>query len=511
MSEMKPDVDLAVLTRMEKTPPVAPRKRRRLALVVSLVLVLGFAAVLLSTLGDLVGGAVLVTVVRPQPAEVAALAEGRTELQRSGWIEPDPFPVLVPALAPGVVREVLVLESDAVQADQPLARLVDEEAVLALAQAEAGLALTQAQARGARVESELARASFEAALEVTEAAATAAADFDGRTAEAERRTAAVRAAQARVRVAEEELEVQRFLATNGAAGPRQVELAQARLEAEQAGLATMEAEANLAGAEVEKARARLVRATKERELRLADRLRRETADAALAAAEGAVRAAQAERETTALRLARMTVRAPAAGVVLQRMAGTGTQVGAAGDPPLVTLYDPRSLRARIDVEQSEVGKIVVGQRAQIKSPLRPEHFFDGEVIRIVHLADVQKVTLQVHVKVLDPDAALRPELLVEVHFLAEPRAAAGESAASPMGAVWIPKRLVVSGAEGASVWVVDALSGHATLRHIQIARDASEGERALVRDGLNLSDKVIDGGRERLHEGARLSIAAEGD
>lgn len=510
MSEMKHDVDLGAFARREVIAPVAPRKRRRLALLVSLVLVLGFGAVLFSTLGDVLGGAELVTVLRPQPAETAALAEGRTELQRSGWIEPDPFPILVPALAPGVVREVLVLESDAVQAGQPLARLVDEESALALAQADAGLALARAEAAKARVESELARASFEAALEVTEAAATAAADLAGRTAEAERRSAAVRAAQAKVRVAEEELEVQRFLAGNGASGPRQVELAQARLEAEQADLATMEAEAKLAGAEVEKAQARHERATKERELRLADRLRRETADAALAAAEDAVRAAQAERDAAALRLERMTVRAPAAGVVLQRLAGTGTQVGGAGDPALVALYDPQRLRARIDVEQSEVGKLVIGQRAKIKSPLRPERPFDGEVIRIVHLADVQKVTLQVHVRVLEPDAALRPELLVEARFLAQPRGetpSASASGAPETSAVWIPRRLLVSGARGPSVWVVDALSGRAALRSIQV--DAGEGERALVQGGLNVSDKVIDAGRERLRDGARLRIAEE--
>src|SRR5205814_4745938 len=110
------------------------------------------------------------------------------------------------------------------------------------------------------------------------------------------------------------------------------------------------------------------RATKEHELRLADRLRLETASAALTVAESAAREAESAREQAALRLERMTVRAPAAGVVMQRLAGIGTQVGTSGDPALVTLYDPHSLRVRIDVEQSEVGKLVVGQAARIKSP-----------------------------------------------------------------------------------------------------------------------------------------------
>jgi RND family efflux transporter MFP subunit len=345
---------------------------------------------------------------------------------------------------------------------------------------------------------------------VTEAEATAAADVAGRGAEADRRAAAAREAQAKVRVAEEELAIQQFLAEQGGAGPRQVELAQARLDVERAALAGLEADAALAHAELEKAKARLARASKERELRLADRLRLDTSVAALSVADGAAREAQAARDGAALRLERMTVRAPAAGVVMQRLAGAGSQVGSPGDPPLVALYDPASLRARIDVEQSEVGKLRVGQPAEIRSPLRPGRPFQGEVIRIVHLADIQKVTLQVHVRVREPDSALRPELLVEVRFLPlRGQETSPSEGTAQTSAVWIPRRLVVVQDGAASVWVVDALSGRANLRRIELA--SGEGERALVRGGLNLSDKVIDGGREAMRDGARVQIASEGN
>ena len=78
MSDPKPDVDLGVLTRV---PTVAKSKPRRLVRLVPILLLLGFAAVLLSTMSDLWRGALHVRVVRPQ---LAAGAGGRAASAISG-------------------------------------------------------------------------------------------------------------------------------------------------------------------------------------------------------------------------------------------------------------------------------------------------------------------------------------------------------------------------------------------------------------------------------------------
>ena len=84
------------------------------------------------------------------------------------------------------------------------------------------------------------------ALGVTQALGVAQAEARGRTAEHERREQAALAGEARVQVAREELELQRELFKAGAAGPRQVELAQARIAEASAELAVMRADAVLA-------------------------------------------------------------------------------------------------------------------------------------------------------------------------------------------------------------------------------------------------------------------------
>ncbi len=61
-------------------------------------------------------------------------------VQAPGWIEADPYAVSVPALLPGVVKEITVLEGERVEKGKVVARLVDDDAALAKKKAEAELA-----------------------------------------------------------------------------------------------------------------------------------------------------------------------------------------------------------------------------------------------------------------------------------------------------------------------------------------------------------------------------------
>jgi multidrug efflux pump subunit AcrA (membrane-fusion protein) len=78
--------------------------------------------------------AVAVRAAAPDAGGSAASAKAAGPVvQAPGWIEPAPFPVTASALVPGIVREVLVLEGDTVDAGQVVATLIDDQFRIMLA------------------------------------------------------------------------------------------------------------------------------------------------------------------------------------------------------------------------------------------------------------------------------------------------------------------------------------------------------------------------------------------
>ncbi len=89
--------------------------------------------------------------VVPVLVSLADMQTGGTPLfKAAGWVEPRPTPISVAALAPGVVRELLVVEDQLVTEGEPVANLIDDDARLALNQADATLHLREAEVQEAQ-------------------------------------------------------------------------------------------------------------------------------------------------------------------------------------------------------------------------------------------------------------------------------------------------------------------------------------------------------------------------
>jgi HlyD family secretion protein len=507
MSRVRPDIDLGALGRTSQETSSA-RPRRRFVAAIPFLIVLGFVAVLLSTLTDLFRGAVEVTVIRPRTAAKTSVAEGTVLLQAAGWIEPDPFPTRIGALATGVVKDILVRESAAVAAGDVVAILVDDEAKIDLATAQAELERARAAARKAALAAAFARESFAAALAVKEAEGSANAELIGKTAEAVHRREAVREGKARVRVAEEELATQKFLVAEGAAGPRQLELAEAKVEEAHGALSVMEADAALADAEKVKAAVRAERARRDLELRIDERAAVAAAEAESALAESEAALLEKKRDRAQLALDRMTVRSPVAGIVLDRLATPGGIVGPSAEHEYVcSLWDPENVRVRVDVPQGDIAKVEVGQKVDVSAEARSDRVYRGHVQRLLQKADIQKVTVQVHVRLDDADSSLRPEMLVQAKFFARANADSRPSSAGSSTArtiVEIPESVIV---DGSHVWVIAAEESVATKRSLELGRRTSGFVEVL--SGLNATDKIVDSGREKLSDGSRVVVREE--
>ncbi len=485
------EVDLSALRMQE------PKRGRgpvgaRLAVIAVVVIALGVVATF------------LVPLLRPSRAVATAAVKiggvggaiRQMTAEAAGWIEPEPFALVARPLVPGILKSLEVLEGAEVKAGETVIGVVESAELLA--------ARDRARALVALRESEVATARTE--LEVAEGLLSQKGDV--RLAEAEGRNRA-RAAEERLSVTKQavvqaqadrdarhaELEGQERLKEAGGTYPVALARARAALAAAEAAVVAKEAEARAAEAEFAEARERAAIAAEiladPRELKGAA----EKAGRALDWKLAELASAKTDLEIAERELAWATVKAPADGVVMKLLAAPGQLVGPEGEG-LVSIYDPRNLQARVDVPLASMAGVRAGQEVEIRSEVVGSRLTKGVVLRVQRESDLLKNTLQVKVKLIDPDPLLRPETLCRARFLAAP----GEQAAAGPQLFVVPKQAVRDGA----VFVVDPTAGRA--RRIAVERAGEEGGDAVVRGDLSVTHRVIldpveDG--DRVKEGSR--------
>ncbi len=99
-------------------------------------------------------------------------------------------------------------------------------------------------------------------------------------------------------------------------------------------------------------------------------------------AEANVAEARAQLEESRAIYEKSFIRAPIDGVILRKMRRTGESVSTQFDSPVVTMADDSVLRVRLDVDETDVAKLQVGQRAYVTAEAYGEHKFEGRVIRV---------------------------------------------------------------------------------------------------------------------------------
>ena len=101
-----------------------------------------------------------------------------------------------------------------------------------------------------------------------------------------------------------------------------------------------------------------------------------------ARAEAAVATAKAQLAEARAYLEKSYIRAPLGGVILRKLRHTGESVSTQFDSPIVTMADDSTLRVRLDVDESDVSKLHVGQRAYVVAEAYGAQRFGGRVVRV---------------------------------------------------------------------------------------------------------------------------------
>lgn len=223
------------------------------------------------------------------------------------------------------------------------------------------------------------------------------------------------------------------------------------------------------------------------------------------AAQAEVQQMKAALDYAETQLAATEIKAPVTGTVLERIVERGEMVspsafgGSGARTSVVDLADLNDLQVELDISQTDFARLKMGQPAEIIPEAYPNLRYNGYIAEIAPEANRAKSTIQVKVKVENPDEQLRPEMNARVNFLAE-KTAGTES--NSLGRVLVPKQAVVRRDNSAFVFVVkgDKVEQRA------IRTGGEIGDDYFVLEGLSGNETVAIAGIEKLSDGDRVKI-----
>lgn len=208
------------------------------------------------------------------------------------------------------------------------------------------------------------------------------------------------------------------------------------------------------------------------------------AEADFKAAESRMKAMLAGAGQAATERSFTTIVAPYGGIVSARH----VQLGEMATPgrPLMTGFDPASLRVVATISSMQAQRIRSGTRARIEVP-SANRWIEAKSFTVVPTADPRTHATQVRIELPEDVKGIHPGVFARAHFVvgSEPR-------------LMVPREAIFHRSEVTAVYVVDA-NGRPVLRQVRLG--AASDERALevlagVRPGESVAlDPIAAGAR----------------
>jgi HlyD family secretion protein len=209
-------------------------------------------------------------------------------------------------------------------------------------------------------------------------------------------------------------------------------------------------------------------------------------------ARGALAYAQTQLDNT-------IIKAPVTGTILDRNVEKGEFIttGFVGDKGakgyIVTMADLNDLQVELDISQNDFPKLGPQQKGIVTTDAYPDRKYEGTIEQVSPEADRAKATVQVKVRVRNPDEYLRPDMNATVAFYNDVKS---QPTSTPKHVVVIPQGALQNG----GVFVV--LDKHARKRPVTTAGTSERG--VLVESGLIGGEDLIVNPPANLKDGQRV-------
>ena len=213
--------------------------------------------------------------------------------------------------------------------------------------------------------------------------------------------------------------------------------------------------------------------------------------------EGTVKSDQGQVDNARLQLVYARITAPLSGRLGLRLVDPGNLVRAGDANGLVTITQVRPIGVTFSLPEKDLAPVLARYRegkpmtVQALDRDQREVLATGRLTTLDNQIDVATGTLKMKAEFANADGVLFPNQFVNARLRIDVLA----------GATVVPNAAIQRGAPGTYVYLAQP-GGTATLRRIETG--PVDGERTVVRRGLEAGDRVVIDGVDNLRDGARV-------
>ncbi len=196
-------------------------------------------------------------------------------------------------------------------------------------------------------------------------------------------------------------------------------------------------------------------------------------------------------ENASLQIAKMEVKAPFRGVIVDLPHVTnGTRVSSGTS--IVTLMDYSKLMMEVNLPEKFLNTINIGQEASITNYTIPNDTLKAQINELSPVVSTETRTFKGKIQIDNSELKLRPGMFVKADI----------EIARRDSVIVIPKDIIMTSARGKTVYIVDR--GAAQRR---IITTGLENETSIeVTEGLNVNDRIVIKGYETLRDRSSVKI-----
>lgn len=208
-------------------------------------------------------------------------------------------------------------------------------------------------------------------------------------------------------------------------------------------------------------------------------------------AADAVAAAERQVDYYKAQVAKTYIKSPISGTVLQLASQQGETLAAGlSAPTLIIVADLTRLQVDAYVDETDIGKIKLGQAVDVRVDAFPKRTFEGKVTKIASGSTIQQgvITYDVTIGIKDTRHQLKPDMTASVTIQTGKRE----------GVLLVPSEAVKVSTRGSQVGVVTiGPDGKKTVAMKSVKTGGSDGKNIEIREGVKEGDEIVLAGMDQ--------------